>query len=92
MPKKPALITGLRVSIVIAFGLALACWVATGLVAGEGIPKAAHMELQNVPDGGFRIGLDISHGAILGTLLTLGFIVSLAHLLSVLRKRPQTGA
>lgn len=91
MPKKPTLITGLRVSMVVAFGLALLVWVATGALSGQGIPKAAHVELQDYADGGFRLGLDISHGAILGTLLTVGFAVSLAHFLSGRRKRGQTG-
>ncbi|MFF2844390.1 hypothetical protein [Paenarthrobacter sp. NPDC057981] len=92
MTKLPALTPKLRVSIVIAFGVALLVWFATGSLPGHGIVKAAHLDLQNTADGGFRLGLDIANGAILGMVLTVGLIVSLANLIRVHRKRIRTGS
>ncbi|MCP2050097.1 hypothetical protein [Paenarthrobacter histidinolovorans] len=92
MFKLPTLTAKLRVSIVIAFGVALLVWFASGALTGHGVTKAAHLDLQNTADGGFRFGLDIANGAILGMLLAIGFIVSLANLIRVYRKRMHTGS
>jgi hypothetical protein len=90
--KLPTVNPKLRVWIAAAFGVALLLWFATGALSGHGTVKAAHLDLQNTADGGFRFGLDIANGAILGLLLTVGFIVSLANLIRVHRKRIRTGA
>ncbi|MDD7835692.1 hypothetical protein [Paenarthrobacter sp. AB444] len=92
MTKLPTITPKLRVSIVVAFGVALLVWLATGSLPGHGNVEAAHLDLHNTVDGGFRFGLDIANRAILGMLLAVGFIASLVNLIRVHRKRTQTGS
>ncbi|TQS90005.1 hypothetical protein EU811_19460 [Arthrobacter sp. TS-15] len=78
----PTLITGLRVSIVAALGVALLAWIMSAPFSGQEIAEAAYVEQRHdVSDGSFRLELGISNNGILGTLLIAGFIASLVHLL-----------
>ncbi|MFF1827821.1 hypothetical protein [Paenarthrobacter sp. NPDC058040] len=87
MSKPSGTAFGIRVAVAAGLAGALLGLAAMGVYSGQDLSGAAYVELQDVANGGFRLGAGVSYLALLGTVLAAGFIAAVGSLLKARRTR-----
>ncbi|MFI2565485.1 hypothetical protein [Paenarthrobacter sp. NPDC018779] len=83
MPQMHKHIVGTLVATVVILAGALLVVLVAGISSETGLTGAALVDLEDMANGGFRLGFEASYPAILGVVLTVGLIAAVRALVRV---------